>query len=102
MKVGDNAWSRRLRDVLDQILADIGGPEHLSEAQRQLARRAATMSIACERMEVDAALGRVIDLEAYGKISDRLGRAFKHLGIKRQPRDITPTVKAYAARSRDQ
>jgi hypothetical protein len=56
--VGDNAWSRRFRDVLGQIIADLGGPDGLSEGQRQLARRAATLSMECERLEVRAVAGR--------------------------------------------
>jgi hypothetical protein len=55
--IGDNAWSRRFRDVLGQIIADLGGPDGLSEGQRQLARRAATLSMECERLEVRAVAG---------------------------------------------
>jgi hypothetical protein len=47
---GDGAWSRRFRDVLSEILSDLGH-DGLSEGQRQLARRCATIAIACERME---------------------------------------------------
>jgi hypothetical protein len=39
---GDTAWARRFRDVLAEIVSDLGGPDMLSEGQRQLARRAAT------------------------------------------------------------
>lgn len=88
-------WSRRFRDVLGQIISDIGGHEGLSEAQRQLARRCATISICCERMEGEAAAGDTIDLEVYGKLADRLGRAFQRLGIRRQSRDVTPTLSDY-------
>jgi hypothetical protein len=84
---GDHAWSRRFRDVLAQILADISGPEHLSEAQRQLARRAATICIACEKMEGEAAAGNDIDADLFGQMTDRLGRCFNRLGIKRTSRD---------------
>jgi hypothetical protein len=87
---GDTKWARRFRDVLSQIIADIGGPDGLSEGQRQLARRCATIAIACERMEGEAARGAAIDLDAYGTLTDRLGRAFHRLGLKRQARDITP------------
>lgn len=72
-----------------QIIADISGPERLSEGQRQLARRAATIAIACEMMEGEAAAGRDIDLETFGQLTDRLGRCFNRLGLKRQQRDIT-------------
>ena len=83
-------WARRWRDVLAEIISDLGGADLLSEGQKQLARRCATISIACERMEGEAALGNEIDLDAYGTLTDRLGRALQRLGLKRHPRDITP------------
>jgi hypothetical protein len=88
VRPGDTAWARRFRDVLAEITSDLGGADLLSEGQRQLARRAATISIACERLEGDAAAGAAIDLETYGKLTDRLGRTFQRLGLKRQPRDV--------------
>jgi hypothetical protein len=93
----DGKWSRRFRDVLGQIVADLGGADQLSEGQRQLARRCATISLACERMEGEAAAGAAIDLETYGKLTDRLGRTFQRLGLKRQPRDVTPSLAEYLA-----
>src|SRR5262249_38812915 len=73
---GRGPWARRWRDVLAEIMSDLGGHDVLSEGQRQLARRAATISIACERMEGEAAVGAQIDLEEYGRLTDRLGRCF--------------------------
>jgi hypothetical protein len=74
-------WTRRFKDILAQIIADLGGADLLSEGQRQIARRAATISIMCEKLE--------IDLEQYGQLTDRLGRCFNRLGLKRQARDVT-------------
>jgi hypothetical protein len=97
---GDTAWHRRFRDVFDQILADLGGPEGLSEGQRQLARRAATIAITCERMEGKAAAGSDINLTDYGMLTDRLGRTLSRLGLRRQARDVTPTLDQYLAQRR--
>jgi hypothetical protein len=92
-------WARRFRDVLEEILAGLPGP--VTESQRQLARRAAAISIACERMEGECAAGEQIDLELYGSMTDRLGRTLQRLGIKPAgsaaepaPRDIAPPVSA--------
>jgi hypothetical protein len=90
-------WARRWRDLLTEIISDLGGHDGLSEGQRQLARRCATIAIACERMEGEAAKGNDIDLDAYGTLTDRLGRAFGRLGLKRQPRDVTPSLAEYWA-----
>lgn len=93
---GDTAWARRFRDVLVEIISDLGGLDVLSEGQKQLARRAATLCITCERLEGKAAAGEDIDLTAYGMLTDRLGRTFARLGLKRRPRDVTPDPLVFA------
>lgn len=92
---GRSAEARRFRDVLAQIASDLGGIDRLSEGQRQLARRCALISIECEKMERSAVAGEAIDLEAFGQLTDRLGRAFGRLGLKRVARDVTPNLKDY-------
>jgi hypothetical protein len=92
---GDTAWARRFCDVLSEIISDMSGPEGLSEGQRQLARRATTLALACERMEGEAARGNAIDLDVYGTLTDRLGRCFQRLGIERKLRDVTPSLQEY-------
>jgi hypothetical protein len=94
---GDNAWIRRFRDLLGEIVDDLGGLDHLSEGQRQLARRCALISVECEKIEGSAVAGKAIDLETYGQLTDRLGRAFSRLGLRRVARDITPSVNDYIA-----
>jgi hypothetical protein len=83
---GDTAWAHRFRDVLNEIISDLGGADILSEGQRQLARRAATLAVECERLEGEMASGREADLHRYGQLTDRIGRTFHCLGL------ITPTL----------
>jgi hypothetical protein len=94
---GDGKWSRRFADILGEIIGDLGGADLLSEGQRQLARRAATISIVCERMEGETAAGHPIDLDVYGTLTDRLGRCFQRLGLKRQPKPVE-SLQDYLAR----
>jgi hypothetical protein len=94
--VGDTAWSRRFRDVLGEIVSDLGGPDRLSEGQRQLARRCATIALECERLEAKSVAGEAIDLDVYGQLTDRLGRAFQRLGLKRVARPV-PSLSEYLA-----
>jgi hypothetical protein len=96
---GDTKWARRFADVLGEIISDLGGHDSgLSEGQRQLARRAATISIACERLEGEAAAGMSIDLELYGRLTDRLGRVFQRLGLERRAKPVE-TLSEYLARN---
>jgi hypothetical protein len=52
--------------VFGEIIGDLGGPDGLSEGQRQLARRAASLCVECERMEVRTLSGRSIFEETSG------------------------------------
>ena len=79
------------RDVLASIAADLGGADRLSEGQKQIARRCAMLSVECEIMESAAVAGRPFDPDAYGQLTDRLGRAFQRLSLKRVMHDVTRT-----------
>jgi hypothetical protein len=92
---GRSATYRRFKDVLEQILADLGGSDILSEGQRQLCRRAATLSIMAESMESDAVGNKPFDVDLYGQLTDRLGRCLQRLGLERKPRDVTPSLQSY-------
>ncbi len=90
--------ARRFRDVLGEIVSDLGGdPAQLSEGQRQLARRCAMLAVECEKIEAHGVAGEAIDLDSYGQLTDRIGRAFQRLGLKRQARDVTPRLSEYLA-----
>jgi hypothetical protein len=84
---GRSAAYRRFKDVLEQILADMGGAEHLSEGQRQLCRRAATLSIMAEGMEAEAVGGKGFDIDTYG-------RCLQRLGLERKARPVTDDIDA--------
>jgi hypothetical protein len=80
--------ARRFRDILEQIECDVGGIGNLSEGQRQLCRRAATLSFTAECMEVDAVAGKPFDIDLFGQLTDRLGRCLQRLGLERKARSV--------------
>jgi hypothetical protein len=91
-----SASYRRFKDVFAAIISDLGGADAgLSEGQRQLARRAATIAVRCEEMEQSAISGGSFDLDAYGRATGNMRRAFETLGLRRVPRDITPDLQDY-------
>jgi hypothetical protein len=94
---GRTGQARRYRDILTQIECDVGGIDNLSEGQRQLCRRAATLSFTAECMEVDVVAGKAFDIDLFGQLTDRLGRCLQRLGLERKARDITPDLKSYLA-----
>jgi len=92
---GRSQVARRFRDLVEGMGNDLGGSDHLSEGQRQLIRRAATLSIMSESVEADFIRNLAFDSEAYGVLCDRLGRCLGRLGLERKPRDVTPDLKSY-------
>jgi hypothetical protein len=92
------AWSRRLRDVIAALASDAGGADRISEAQRVLIRKAATMIVATEHLEATFALdgeASATNLETYSRLSSSIRRMLMTLGIKRQAHDVTPSLHEY-------
>jgi hypothetical protein len=87
--------AQRFRILLAGIISDLGGEEALSIGQMQLARRCAWISTQCEIMEQEATPVAPLNLTVYGVLTGHLCRALAMLGLKRQPRDITPTLQDY-------
>src|ERR1700719_2671718 len=75
---------------------DLGGSDRLSEGQRQLIRRAATLSIMSESVEADFIRNLAFDSEAYGVLCDRLGRCLQRLGLERVARPVNDGSQALA------
>jgi hypothetical protein len=85
----------RFGDLLARVINDLGGEAELSEAQVQLARRASWICAQCEVLETRAEPGAPNDLVLYAMLTGRLVQVLTVLGLKREPRDITPTLQDY-------
>src|SRR5262245_34925760 len=91
---GRGPWARRMRDVIELHISDLGGIEAASEAQKSIIRRAATLTIELERLEAKFSAGKAFDtdLDMYQRCSNSLRRLLEAVGIQRRPRDVTPSV----------
>ncbi len=94
---GRSALARRFRDVLAELVSDMGGVEVTSEGERQLARRAATLSVMAEQTEAAWAAGDEVDTDTYVVITNALGRALGRIGLRRRARNVTPDLRSYLA-----
>jgi hypothetical protein len=93
---GRSASYRRFKDLVLDIAADLGGPENLSTAEMQLIRRASMLSAECERQEALAVREDVeFDCDGYVVKTNALRRVLETIGLKRAPRDITPSLSSY-------
>jgi hypothetical protein len=93
---GRGPWARRMRDVIELHISDLGGLENASEAERSIIRRAATLTIELERLEAKFSTlpngPRDSDLDMYQRCSNSLRRLLESIGIQRRPRDVTPSL----------
>ena len=90
-----SAWARRLRDLFELHISDLGGNDAASEAERSIARRAAVITVELERMEASFAVRDATpdQIELYHRTASSLRRLLESLGLKRRPRDVTePTT----------
>ena len=96
---GRTIIARRFRDILDSIISDLGGRDHISEGEYQLARRAAALSVQAEIQEAWLAGQRFdkVDVEEFVKLCNALNRTLGSIGLRRRARDVTPDLKDYIA-----
>jgi len=94
-------WVRRVRDIIDRHTTDLGGDDALSEAERSIIKRAATLVCEAERMERRFAQvpenGSVplAELHTYSMLANTLRRLLDMAGLEKRTHDITPTIDAY-------
>jgi len=96
---GRGPWARRMRDVIELHISDLGGLGNASEAERSIIRRAATLTIELERLEAKFSTlsngPRDSDLDIYQRCSNSLRRLLETVGIQRRPRDVTPSLEGF-------
>jgi hypothetical protein len=90
---GRSLMARRFREIYTGIESDLGGD--LTEAQRHLIARAATMGLWLESREAELAEGAEFDSAAYCTVANAQRRLLADLGLGRVMRDAAPTVVQY-------
>jgi hypothetical protein len=98
---GRGRWVRRLKDLLDEAISDMGGVDNTSAAERHIIRRACVLIVELERLEgkfAQASEVSIDDLDCYGRTAGNMRRLLESVGLQRRARDVTPDPLEYAAR----
>ncbi|MEE4537558.1 MAG: hypothetical protein V2J51_03580 [Erythrobacter sp.] len=90
---GRSNMARRFREIFVNIESDLGGD--LSEAQKHLVARAATMGIWLEQREAELGDGCEFDAGQYSTVANAQRRLLADLGLERRMRDVTPSLSDY-------
>ena len=93
---GRSVLARRYRDILGQLISDIGGDP--SEAQSIICRRAATLAVWAEQAESAMAGGNALNIAEFTTAVNTLRRLLSDIGLERQAREIVPSLGAYLGR----
>jgi hypothetical protein len=83
---------RVTRKLIDEIEGDLGGNGSLSTGERQLVQRAAVLGALLTDTESRWIEGEPIDPTAYCTVVNAQRRLFETIGLKRTPRDISPSL----------
>jgi hypothetical protein len=102
---GRSGWSRRLGDLLDLHIADLGGQDAVTNAERSIIRRIATISVELEWIEQSFKSSRAgpktEELDLYFRGSNNLRRLLEAIGLQRRSRDVTPSLDEYLRQKTD-
>jgi hypothetical protein len=98
---GNSPWYRRLRDLLNLHVSDMGGEDIVSTAEHSIIRRVAAITVELELIERRMALkgkgASADDLDLYFRGAGVLRRLLESIGLKRVARDVTPLLQDYLA-----
>lgn len=93
---GRSALARRHRDLTAEFIRDLGGEDALSEAQRQMVRRAAALSVWSEAQERRIISGEQgVDANQLVTAANTIRRLLRELGLAK-PRAATQRAKPVA------
>jgi hypothetical protein len=96
-----SVWCRRLRDLVNDAISDLGGRDMVSSAEMILVRRASMLALQCEMMETRWAQNEgeasAKQIETYQRVTGALRRTLESLGLRRRARDVTPSLQEYIA-----
>ncbi len=90
---------RRLRDLVADHISDLGGPDQISHSERILVSRASMLCLLTEMQEA-----RFMDkpdkippteFTSYLHAVGNLNRILLSLGLRRRPKDVTPSLQEY-------
>jgi hypothetical protein len=90
---GRSTWVRRLRDLIELHVQDLGGEDNLSEAEKSIIRRASTLTVELERLELQFARADGADPEAldlYSRTAGNLRRLLEAVGLQRRAKHMDP------------
>src|SRR5262245_28590746 len=86
---------RETTRIMEEIESDLGGPDQLSAGERQLVQRVGVLGALLSDIEARWIRGEPLDPVAYCTIVNAQRRVLETIGLRRRPKDVTPSVRDY-------
>jgi hypothetical protein len=95
----DTGAARFFAKAVRDIQSDLGGRSELSRIEKELIQAFAGAATQLKYLNVQIALGdsSALDLAGYSQAASTMLRIGSRLGLKRVPKDVTPTLADYLA-----
>jgi hypothetical protein len=87
--------AKRAATLIKRITGDLGGQDRLATGEQQIIQRAAFLGVLAEDVESRWLLGEDIDATVLATIANAQRRLLESVGLKRVPRNVTPSVADY-------
>jgi hypothetical protein len=89
--------AKRARYLIEKVTGDLGGQDQLATGECQIVQRAVLLGVMAEDLESRWLAGEDADPALLATIANAQRRLFEAIGLKRVPRDVTPTLADYLA-----
>src|SRR5262249_5233408 len=89
---------RKTAEPIERVEADLGGAERLSTAEQQIIRHAALTGALLEDLGTRWLAGEPLQPAFVAAVSNTSRRLYEPIGMQRQPRDVTPSLRDYLGR----
>jgi hypothetical protein len=81
---------RRVRAIVRSLARDLA--DDLSTAQRMMVMRVAMLEALCTNTEAAILLGQEVSIDDYLQMANTQRRLLQTLGLRRVPKDVTPSL----------
>jgi hypothetical protein len=90
--------ARRYREIIVDVVNDMGGNDNVTAQQLMLVRRASGINLLCEEIETRVVNGETVapqTVQRYAMLARTQATVLRDLGLQRRARDVTPIPDAH-------
>jgi hypothetical protein len=99
---GRTRAARAFDAIASGVISDLGGADQLTTVERELVEAFCGVAVNVRDLNARLLAGEDIDLSEQATAISSMVRLVNHIGVRRRPRDVTPSVAEYVSRLADE